>query len=372
MSLLGTDRLGRDQWSRLMFGTRTSLTIGMIAVLFSTVLGVLLGGISGYFGGVVDTIIQRLIELLQSLPTIPIWLALTAALPQDWRPEQVFFAITIILSLIGWTTLAREVRGRFLALREEDFVLAAELAGLQPHAHHHAPHGADVHEPHHRDGHTRDPGDDRQRDLAEFSGAGSAPARDQLGRAAARSAEYSVDCAGAMVAALPAWSSLSPCWLSTWSATACATRRIRTVTRCPSLRALSRSNLIVTKKIASSHALSALCVGAAPGENAPRNDAVMEKIDRMTDQTPLLSVRNLKAYFDLDEGIVKAVDGVTFDVYPGQVFGIVGESGCGKSVTMKAILRIIEPPGKIVGGEIVLHRPVEHRATARSPKRTLI
>ncbi|HEY4720476.1 MAG TPA: ABC transporter permease [Anaerolineae bacterium] len=129
LSLLGTDRLGRDQWSRLMFATRTSLTIGMIAVLMSTVLGVLLGGISGYFGGVLDTIIQRVIELLQSLPTIPIWLALSAALPQDWRPEQVFFAITIILSLIGWTTLAREVRGRFLALREEDFVLAAELAG---------------------------------------------------------------------------------------------------------------------------------------------------------------------------------------------------------------------------------------------------
>jgi peptide/nickel transport system permease protein len=129
LSLLGTDRLGRDQWSRLMFGTRTSMTIGMIAVILSTILGVALGGISGYFGGIPDLIIQRLIELLQSLPTIPIWLALTAALPQDWRPEQVFFAITIILSLIGWTTLAREVRGRFLALREEDFVLAAELAG---------------------------------------------------------------------------------------------------------------------------------------------------------------------------------------------------------------------------------------------------
>ncbi len=129
LSLLGTDRLGRDQWSRLMFGTRTSMTIGMIAVVLSTILGVLLGGISGYFGGIPDLIIQRLIELLQALPTIPIWLALTAALPQDWRPEQVFFAITIILSLIGWTTLGREVRGRFLALREEDFVLAAELAG---------------------------------------------------------------------------------------------------------------------------------------------------------------------------------------------------------------------------------------------------
>lgn len=127
--LLGTDRLGRDQWSRMMFGTRTSMTVGLVAVALSVILGVLLGGISGYFGGWADMIIQRLIELLQSLPTIPIWLAMTAALPQDWRPEQVFFAITIILSLINWTTLGREVRGRFLSLREEDFVLAADLAG---------------------------------------------------------------------------------------------------------------------------------------------------------------------------------------------------------------------------------------------------
>jgi peptide/nickel transport system permease protein len=127
--LLGTDRLGRDQWSRLMHGTQTSMTIGLVAVTLSVVLGVLLGGISGYFGGTPDLVIQRLIELLQSLPTIPIWLALTAALPRDWTPIQVFFAITVILSLVGWTTLGREVRGRFLALREEDFVLAAELAG---------------------------------------------------------------------------------------------------------------------------------------------------------------------------------------------------------------------------------------------------
>jgi peptide/nickel transport system permease protein len=127
--LLGTDRLGRDQWSRLVHGTRTSMTIGLTAVTFSVVLGVLLGGISGYYGGLADSIIQRLIELLQSLPTIPIWLALTAALPRDWSPQQVFFAITVILSLVGWTTLGREVRGRFLALREEDFVLAADLAG---------------------------------------------------------------------------------------------------------------------------------------------------------------------------------------------------------------------------------------------------
>jgi peptide/nickel transport system permease protein len=126
---LGTDRLGRDQWSRLMHGTQTSMTIGLVAVTLSVILGILLGGMSGYFGGLPDLVIQRLIELLQSLPTIPIWLALTAALPRDWTPPQVFFAITVILSLVGWTTLGREVRGRFLSLREEDFVVAADLAG---------------------------------------------------------------------------------------------------------------------------------------------------------------------------------------------------------------------------------------------------
>jgi peptide/nickel transport system permease protein len=127
--LLGTDRLGRDQWSRLMSGTRVSLSIGLVAVMVSIFLGVLLGGISGYFGGWIDMIIQRLIELLQSLPPIPIWMALTAALPRYWSVEQVYLAITIILALIGWTTLAREVRGRFLSLREEDFVVAARLIG---------------------------------------------------------------------------------------------------------------------------------------------------------------------------------------------------------------------------------------------------
>jgi peptide/nickel transport system permease protein len=127
--ILGTDRLGRDQWSRLMHGTRVSLSIGLVAVILSIFFGILLGGISGYFGGTSDLIIQRLIEILQSLPPIPIWMALTAALPQDWSVERVYFAITIILSLIGWTTLGREVRGRFLSLREEDFVVAAQLAG---------------------------------------------------------------------------------------------------------------------------------------------------------------------------------------------------------------------------------------------------
>jgi len=129
LHLLGTDRLGRDQWSRLIYATRISMTIGMASVILSIILGLILGGISGYFGGLADNIIQRLIELLQSLPTIPIWLALTAALPRTWSPEMVFFAITIVLALRGWTTLGREVRGRFMSLREEDFILAAELTG---------------------------------------------------------------------------------------------------------------------------------------------------------------------------------------------------------------------------------------------------
>jgi len=127
--LLGTDRLGRDQWSRLAHGTQVSLSIGLVAVFFSIVIGIVLGGVSGYFGGWIDMLIQRVIEILQSLPPIPIWMALTASLPRDWSVEQTYFAITMILSLIGWTTLGREVRGRFLALREEDFVMAAKLSG---------------------------------------------------------------------------------------------------------------------------------------------------------------------------------------------------------------------------------------------------
>jgi len=129
--LLGTDRLGRDQWSRLVYGTRTSLSIGLVAVLISTILGIVLGGLSGYYGGTTDMIIQRLIELLQSLPAIPIWLALSAAMPRTWSVEQTYLAITVILALIGWTTLAREIRSRFLSLREEDFVVAAKLSGAK-------------------------------------------------------------------------------------------------------------------------------------------------------------------------------------------------------------------------------------------------
>jgi peptide/nickel transport system permease protein len=127
--VLGADRLGRDMFSRIVYGSRISLSIGLVGVFLSLILGVVLGGISGYYGGVADNIIQRVIEFIRSVPAIPLWMALSAALPPDWPVVRVYFGITVILSLIGWTGLARVVRGRFLALREEDFVLAARLGG---------------------------------------------------------------------------------------------------------------------------------------------------------------------------------------------------------------------------------------------------
>lgn len=127
--LMGGDRLGRDLFSRLISGTRISMSIGLIGVFLSLVLGVLLGGISGYYGGSIDNLIQRVIEFLRSIPSIPLWMGLAAALPPSMPPLQVYFGITIILSLIGWTGLARVVRGRFLSLREEDFVMSARLDG---------------------------------------------------------------------------------------------------------------------------------------------------------------------------------------------------------------------------------------------------
>lgn len=130
MYFFGADRLGRDVFSRTIHGTRVSMSIGLIGVTLSLLLGVALGGVSGFFGGGVDNFIQRVIEFLQSIPTIPLWMGLAAAIPQSWSPLQVYLSITIILSLVGWTALAREVRGKFMAIKHEDFVTAARLDGL--------------------------------------------------------------------------------------------------------------------------------------------------------------------------------------------------------------------------------------------------
>jgi peptide/nickel transport system permease protein len=127
--LLGADRQGRDMLSRIVYGARASLSIGLVGVSISLLLGIFFGGLSGYFGGRVDWLVQRVIEFIISLPTVPIWLALAASLPKDWPPMRTYFTITLIISLIGWTELARVVRGRFLALRSDSFVTAAYLDG---------------------------------------------------------------------------------------------------------------------------------------------------------------------------------------------------------------------------------------------------
>lgn len=129
LHVLGTDKLGRDVFSRIMFGTRVSLSIGVIGMFISFFLGLIIGGIAGYFGGAVDNFVQRTIEFIRSIPTLPLWMALASTLPLEWSAEQVYFAITILLGLLGWTNLARRVSSKLLSLRDEDYVTAARVAG---------------------------------------------------------------------------------------------------------------------------------------------------------------------------------------------------------------------------------------------------
>ena len=130
--LLGTDRLGRDVLSRIIYGTRVSLTVGLIGIIISFVIGIIVGGLAGYYGGWIDNLTQRIIEIIRSFPELPLWMALSAALPVTWSPILVYFGITLILGMLDWTGLARAVRSKLLSLREEDFALAAQLMGAKP------------------------------------------------------------------------------------------------------------------------------------------------------------------------------------------------------------------------------------------------
>jgi peptide/nickel transport system permease protein len=130
--LLGTDRLGRDMLSRLIYGARISLTIGLVGVTLSYLIGITIGGLAGYWGGLFDSVVQRVTEVLRSIPELPLWMALSAALPVNWDPRIIYFGITLILAALDWPSIARAVRSKLFALREEDYVAAAEMMGAKP------------------------------------------------------------------------------------------------------------------------------------------------------------------------------------------------------------------------------------------------
>ena len=187
--LLGTDRLGRDVLSRIIYGARISLTIGLLGIAVSFMLGIVIGGIAGYYGGLFDLIVQRIIEVIQSIPSIPLWMALAAIMPVTWTPILIYFGITVILGLLDWTGLARAVRSKLLALREEDYVLGRAVDGRKPAASSPPPDPRlRVASDRHRD--DLHPRHDPRRDRAELPRPRPAAADHQLGRAADRGAEH--------------------------------------------------------------------------------------------------------------------------------------------------------------------------------------
>ena len=336
--LLGADVQGRDLYSRVVYGTRVSMSIGLVGVSLSLFLGILLGGISGFYGGVVDSVIQRAIEIIRSIPAIPFWMGLAAFLPRDWSVLQIYFAITIIISVLGWTGLARVVRGRFLALRDEDFVIAAQLSGasrtktifryMLPSFYSHIIAEITLSIP--------------QMIISEtalsFLGLGIRPPAVSYGTLlqAAQNVQTVALTPWLMIPAIPVTIAvLAFNFLGDGVRDAADPYAQHASTRGKGKE--SRRRRIA---LAGASGPAQGTAHAQPRAGAP----------------PILQVRDLHTHFPLDEGTVIAVDGASFDVPAGNTLGIVGESGCGKSVTARSVLRILDRPGEIVGGEILFRR----------------
>ena len=309
--LFGTDELGRVLFTRILHGSRVSLTIGLVGVALTFFIGILLGGIAGYFGGWVDIVVQRGIEILMAIPQLPLWMALSAALPGHWPPLHVYFGITIILSFMGWTGLARVVRGRFLSLREEDFVVAARLAGtgelkiifwhLLPSFLSHVITAATLAVPGMILGET----------ALKLSGDWSAGPGGQLGGAAATGAELPGRRHGALAAD---------------AGRVCRHRRTRLqrARRRHARRRRPLRQLMADTNTAASRAGEAL-----------------------------LEVSDLHVRIERDTGAVRPLNGVSFAIEAGQSVGIVGESGCGKTMASNALLRILPRRSEITGGSML-------------------
>ena len=311
------------------------MSIGLIGVAISLTIGVVLGSLSGFYGGWVDLTIQRLIEVISAMPTIPLWLGLAAAIPLTWSPLKVYFVITLIVSLLAWTGLAREVRGRFFALRGEDFVTAARLDGST-----------------------------ERRVIF----------RHILPSLTSHILAVVTLAIPTMIVAETALSflgiGLKPPVVS-WGVLLQDAQNIRTIATAPWLL-IWPSLAVVLAVLAFNFMGDGLRDAADPYETLmgtkPNGRPTLVHPAPSTAE-PVLSVRDLSIDFHLRTHILHAVRNVSFDLMPGRTLGLVGESGSGKSVTARALLRIIDKQARVAGGRIILEhrRPDDRRSTQLAP-----